>query len=98
MVLGFNTGSSGQIAHFRVASKIGAGAQSAWVDVANSGSQGVVTQNCTNGVCRWGDYAAATPDPSAPASGAAGKVWLTSQLMYGPSVFNWATWNVVVNP
>lgn len=83
MVIGFNTGSAAQIAHFRVASKIGSAAQSPWVDVANSGAGGVVTQNCTAGVCRWGDYAAATPDPSASPGGAAGKVWLTSQLMFG---------------
>lgn len=96
MVLGFGTGSGAQVTHFKVASKIGSGAQSAWVDVANSAS--VMTQNCSNGVCRWGDYAAATPDPAASVSGAAGKVWLTSQLVFNRSVFDWATWNVVVNP
>jgi len=98
MVLGFNTGSAAQIAHFKVASKVGSATQSAWVDVANSGAGGVVTQDCTGGVCRWGDYAAATPDPSAPAGGSAGKVWLTSQLMFGSSAFDWASWNVVVTP
>ncbi|MGI8702542.1 MAG: hypothetical protein ACR2JU_15320 [Nocardioidaceae bacterium] len=95
MVLGFDTGSSAQVTHFKVASKVGAGAQSAWVDVANSAS--VMSQNCS-GVCRWGDYAAATPDPSASTSGSAGKVWLTSQLVFSTSVFDWATWNVVVKP
>lgn len=95
MVLGFDTGSSAQVTHFKVASKVGAGAQSAWVDVANSAS--VMSQNCS-GVCRWGDYAAATPDPPASTSGSAGKVWLTSQLVFSTSVFDWATWNVVVKP
>jgi hypothetical protein len=34
--------------------------------------------DCSDGVCRWGDYAAATPDPNADPSAGRGLVWFTS--------------------
>ena len=93
MVLGYNTSSSGQRADFRLVSKVGSGAQSspALIVISNGSCTGV-------SVCRWGDYAAATPDPAAPSTSSVGQVWLTSQLHHGGTQFDWATWNIGAKP
>jgi hypothetical protein len=51
-------------------------------------------------VCRWGDYAAATPDPAAPTTSATGLVWNTSQWVSGQSTSAavWHTQNFVIRP
>jgi hypothetical protein len=55
-------------------------------------------------VCRWGDYASATPDPAAPTAAAQGVVWLTSMWNRDGSTINpatgtaWQTWNWAANP
>jgi hypothetical protein len=58
---------------------------------------------CTGGadICRWGDYAAATPDPAPPSGATEGRVWST-QMWNGSStntgIANWRTWNSIVSP
>jgi hypothetical protein len=62
--------------------------------------------NCagSTAVCRWGDYAAATPDPAAPAGGATGVVWLSNMWNKDGSTIDpstgtaWQTWNWSANP
>ena len=51
-----------------------------------------------SGVCRWGDYAGASPDPVAGATG--GTVWMANQYNVASTTSNnvdWRTWifNVV---
>jgi hypothetical protein len=87
MVLGFSTSSSTAFPASQMVSKIGAGAQSAFVVV----KQSTTFDNdftCTP-VCRWGDYGGATPDPAASLTGAHGEVWLTNEWTNGTN----QTWN-----
>jgi hypothetical protein len=62
-------------------SKVGTGAQSGQVAVLN-GTHPLSGFDCskvaTTGKCRWGDYAAATPDPST-----ANRIWNVSQYAVG---------------
>jgi hypothetical protein len=92
MVLGFNTSSGTQFAAVQMVSKIGAGAQSAFVLV----KQSTVADNdfTCNPVCRWGDYGGATPDPAADLLAATGKVWLSQQWTDGTA----ETWNWEATP
>jgi hypothetical protein len=59
------------------------------------GSSAAAAQDfsCNPGPCRWGDYAAATPDPVAQDT-----VWATSQLIGSPSGTNpkWTTRNFAI--
>jgi hypothetical protein len=105
MVLGFNTSSSTTFPTIKMVSKLAGSAQSAPVKV--KGSPGFdVDFNCagSTAVCRWGDYAAATPDPAAPAGGATGVVWLSNMWNKDGSTINpstgtaWQTWNWSANP
>ena len=86
-----------------VASKIGTGVISALTTVATSAAPDTgfdCVQSQTN-LCRWGDYAAATPDPSSPATGATGLVWGSSMLAAagGSSTSaGWTTQNFEVRP
>jgi hypothetical protein len=79
MVLNFDTSSSTTLPAIKMVSKIGTGAQSAPVLVKSSPGQlsgfdcDAVTQ-----LCRWGDYAAATPDPAT-----ANQIWQVSQFAVG---------------
>jgi hypothetical protein len=79
MVLNFNTSSSTTLPAIKMVSKIGTGAQSAAVAVKNSPGQlsGFDCDPVTQ-VCRWGDYAAATPDPAT-----ANLIWQVSQFAVG---------------
>ena len=77
MVMGFNTSSPAEFTKIQMVSKIGAGAQSAFVLVEASPGLDFDHSCCPN---RWGDYASATPDPAAPQGGATGAVWLTSMF------------------
>jgi hypothetical protein len=52
--------------------------------------------------CRWGDYSAATPDPTAPTTNTVGNVWITNQysgvnLPTGSSA-QWRTWISSIQP
>jgi hypothetical protein len=46
------------------------------------------------GVCRWGDYSGASPDPASTTSG---MVWGSAMLMSNSSA-SWSTWNWAVTP
>jgi hypothetical protein len=102
MVLDVNTSSATTNSTLKMVSKVGAAAQSAPVLVANSSGPDIGFDCVADGgQCRWGDYAAATPDPSAPTAGTSGLVWGTSMLTYSSSdtsSANWATWNFAATP
>ena len=79
MVLNFDSSSSTTLPAIKMVSKIGTGAQSAPVLVKNSPGplSGFDCDSATR-FCRWGDYAAATPDPAT-----ANQVWQVSQFAVG---------------
>jgi hypothetical protein len=86
----------------RVVSKIGANAQSGEIVLTTSPGP-MIDFACTasGSRCRWGDYAGATPDPSAPTTGATGIVWVTNQWNRTSSdttTSNWLSWNAAVTP
>jgi hypothetical protein len=82
MVLDYVTSSSTQHATIRARSKLGAGAISAPITLATSPGPDIDFACLgANDVCRWGDYAAATPDPVVPAGSNQGRVW-------GSNMFN----------
>jgi len=89
MILGFSTSSSTAFPAIQMVSKIGAGAQSAFVLV----KQSTTFENdfSCSPTCRWGDYSGATPDPTASPASAHGEVWLTNEWATGTPVqtFNW---------
>ena len=99
MVMGAVSSSSSTFPVIKMVSKVGAGAQSAPVVVKSSPTfyRGF---DCPPNPCRWGDYAAATPDPSPPAG--TSRVWLTSQYAVNnpnpDSASGWGTWNWAANP
>ena len=99
MVLGFNTSAKDKFPDIRMVSKIGAGAQSSPVLVKKS-KHSLNDFTCSPQPCRWGDYAAATPDPSASASGTNGRVWLTSQYVRTGkgSGARWGSFNWAATP
>lgn len=86
----------------KVVSKVGAGAQSAPRTVVTSAGPGVDFTCRTSRVCRWGDYAAATPDPAAPLGARTGRVVGTSQYTMdgrlAPRSANWLTRNFSFTP
>jgi hypothetical protein len=103
MVISVNQSSASALPAIKVASKRGANAVSALQLVAAStlADQGFdcMTAEQPN-LCRWGDYAGASPDPAAPTTGATGQVWGTSMLAAGgnASSAGWATRNFAVKP
>ncbi|MEJ7629726.1 MAG: hypothetical protein WKF54_09060 [Nocardioidaceae bacterium] len=103
MVLNFNTSSSTTFPAIKVVSKVGAGAQSAPTTVVTSAGPNI-DFSCPNtgDSCRWGDYAAATPDPAASATAATGVVYGTSQYnkdgRLAPNAANWLTRNFAFQP
>lgn len=97
MVMNFNTSSATTFPSIRMVSKVGAGAQSGQVAVLN-GTKPLGGFDCAAAnPCRWGDYAAATPDPST-----ANRIWQVSQYgvgsasLAGPATSR--TWNFVAKP
>jgi hypothetical protein len=79
MVLNYDTSSSALFPSVRMVSKVGAGAQSGPVVVKNSpGPLSGFDCDAATLFCRWGDYAAATPDPST-----ANQIWQVSQFAVG---------------
>jgi type IV secretory pathway TrbD component len=99
MVLNYDSSSSATFPGIRIVSKFATGAQSAPVVVKNSpGPVSGFDCDAATQTCRWGDYAAATPDPSA-----ANRVWQVSQFAVGsgsgtsgPATSR--TWNFVAIP
>jgi hypothetical protein len=100
MVMNFNASSTAAKVSIRMLSKIGTNPQSGQVVVRNSPGQlsGFdCSQVATRGSCRWGDYAAATPDPLA------NRIWNVSQYAVGSGSGTGGfatsrTWNFVVTP
>jgi hypothetical protein len=89
VVIGFTTSSLTSFATDQMVSKIGSGAQSAFVLVHAGGV------DACGQVCRWGDYSAATPDPAADPNGSHGVVWLSN--MYKRTTDD-GTWNWSASP
>ena len=96
MVMNFNTSSAAAFPSIKMVSKVGAGAQSGQVAVFN-GTKPVGGFDCSVNPCRWGDYAAATPDPSTN-----NRIWNVSQYglgsasTAGPATSR--TWNFIAAP
>jgi hypothetical protein len=104
MVLGYNSSSTTTFASIRMASKVGSNAASSGVLVKAS-SASLQNFDCSDpnhpGVCRWGDYSGATPDPASPSTGAHGQVWLTNQWVRNAgtaSSSGWGSWNWAAKP
>ena len=102
MVIGVVQSSATTLPADKVASKIGAGAISPLTTLATS-TAADTGFDCIqdNGTCRWGDYAATTPDPAAPTTGSAGEVWGSSMLSASggsASSSGWTTRNFAINP
>jgi hypothetical protein len=97
MAMTFNTSSSSTHPAIKVVSKLGTAPQSAPVTVKNSPAS-LDDYTCSTGLCRWGDYAGATPDP-APPSGSS-RVWMVNEwvLSPSPSPADWGSWNFAVTP
>lgn len=97
MVLGFTTSSGGAFPAIQMVSKVGAGAQSAFVLVKASAGADQGFDCVQLGFCRWGDYSGASPDPAANRAGARGDVWLVNMWSKGGGVnggaAEWGTWN-----
>ncbi|MEP6667441.1 MAG: hypothetical protein ABJA81_13420 [Nocardioidaceae bacterium] len=103
MVMNFNTSSSTTFPAIKVVSKVGTGAQSTPITVVTSAGPNI-DFSCPNSgdTCRWGDYAAATPDPAASATATTGVVYGTSQYnldgRLNPGAANWLTRNFSFTP
>jgi hypothetical protein len=55
--------------------------------------------DCAGSLCRWGEYAGATPDPT-PVSATSG-VWLVNQFAFNPgtpAASGWKPWNWTAVP
>ncbi len=102
MVIHVVQSSSTALPVIKVASKIGSGAISALGTIATSAAADTGFDCIQNGgLCRWGDYAAATPDPAAPTTGSAGQVWGSSMLGAAggsASSSGWTTRNFAIKP
>ena len=100
MVMGFNTSSPNTFAAIQMVSQHGTGAQSAFVLIRQSLGPNV-DFSCGSSmpdVCRWGDYAGATPDPLLSAGG---QVWLSGEWndpMTDGATPTWQTWNWSARP
>lgn len=87
-----------------MASKIGSAAISGLRLIASSTASDTGFDCLMSGaaqLCRWGDYAAATPDPASPATGTRGLVWGSSMLAApggSGSSSGWTTRNFAVRP
>jgi hypothetical protein len=96
MVMNFNTSSTATFPSIKMVSKVGTGAQSGQVVVRN-GTKPLGGFDCSVNPCRWGDYAAATPDPST-----ANRIWNVSQYGVGSAVTTGPatsrTWNFIARP
>lgn len=102
MVLTFSSSSSSTFPSVRAVSKIGTAAQSGeLVLVTSAGPMIDFSCKTTGSTCRWGDYAGATPDPSASTLGSTGTVWITNEwnrISSSHTVANWLTWNAAITP
>jgi hypothetical protein len=98
MLMNFNTSSTATFPSIKMVSKAAGSAQSGQVSVFN-GTQPLTGFDCTAPApnpCRWGDYAAATPDPSTQ-----NRIWSVSQYGAGTPTSTAATsrtWNFIATP
>jgi hypothetical protein len=97
MAMTFNTSSSSTHPAIEMVSKLGTAPQSAPVTVKASPAS-LDDYTCSGGLCRWGDYAGATPDPAPPAGSS--RVWMVNEwvLPPSPSPADWGSWNFAVTP
>ena len=98
MVMGYTSSSPTRFPQVRMVSKVGAAPQSPEVLVKSS-RVAYSGPDCGGGLCRWGEYAGATPDPL-PASGPS-RVWLVNQFAFTPSPATapgWRPWNWIAVP
>lgn len=104
--LGFNTSSPSDPLRIRVVSHAPGDSAPPLMQTVKTTEGPAVDGSCQVYVyfCRWGDYSAATPDPSAPLGGAGGNVWFTNgysqanaQEVRGSGRFWWSTWNWAVS-
>jgi hypothetical protein len=98
MVLGYSSSSPTLFPQVRMVSQIGAGPQSSPLLVKSSDTfyRG---PECVGGLCPWGGYAGATPDPI-PASGPS-RAWLVNQFAFNPgtaTAAGWKPWNWIAVP
>jgi len=103
MVTGFTTSGLTAFPAIQMVSKIGAGPQSSFVLVKQSPGPDEGFDCFQLGVCRWGDYAGASPEPLVPTVQGVphGRVWLTNEWDNGqtnPSAATWRTWNWRATP
>jgi hypothetical protein len=104
MILGFNTSSLTTYPAIRMVGKRGNDAVSPFVLVRSSPGHNLDFACPIIGFCRWGDYAAATPDPLASPTGTRGRVYLTNNwtadadLTGGTAGVSWRTWNWAARP
>jgi hypothetical protein len=100
MIINFNTSSQNAYPAIRMRA-LRAGDTASPIVLVKGSPGPIIEFSCVargNNVCRWGDYAAATPDPMAPTAGPAGIVWGSSQWTadgrtIGTSGVAWRTWN-----
>jgi hypothetical protein len=104
MVIAVNQSSTSALPALRVASKVGTNAISGLqlVATSNAADSGFDcrTTSAPN-LCRWGDYAGASPDPASPTTGTTGAVWGSSMLAASggsTSSAAWTTRNFAVRP
>jgi hypothetical protein len=99
MVMNFNSSSSAALPDVRMVSKFAGHAQSSQIVVTNStGQLSGFDCDAASHLCRWGDYAAVTPDPST-----ANQMWNVSQFAVGSGSGDTGpatsrTWHFVVKP
>jgi hypothetical protein len=99
--LGFNSSSASQPLRIQMLSQsAGATTPSPIITVKVTEGPAIDGSCQVYGYCRWGDYAAATPDPAAPLGRAGGNAWFTngfSEAGASPTTghgrFWWSTWN-----
>jgi hypothetical protein len=99
MAMSFNTSSSSTFPAIRMVSKVGGAAQSSQALVKQSpGALGGYDCGDPKNFCRWGDYAAATPDPTPPAGQT--RIWMVSEWALGQNApgAQSRTQNFVVSP
>lgn len=98
MALGFNTSSPTTDIAIQMVSKVGTGPQSPFVMVEQSPGPDV-DHTCSDhgeGVCRWGDFAGASPDPVGTPGARVGSVWFTdtyNRASPDDDGIDWLTWN-----
>lgn len=99
MAVGFNTSSANADVAIQMVSKVGDGLQSPFVLIAQSPGPNV-DRTCSHqgleDVCRWGDFAGASPDPVAAPQADVGSVWFTNtynQASPDDQGIDWLTWN-----